>query len=254
LGKSFLILPEFISRDPSSCTVMLFDFLPFFRLVCLGECYGFPLPSLIPRCPISSYVRLIPLDFSSSLRKKRYWIRSSCSAGTLSTPYFFHCSRMFGRSMPSLSTMSLRLGSSMPTSLGVIFESLFASCIGVLASSIPPSIGLVLPPCSLLLPRISVFSRVACSLATVSFVFSFPPSSPWLALSRLSGLGLASRFLSVGALLGFLFSLFLCFGFTNLSSSCYALVFSVSCFLLSGHSLIKFPCSWHLLHLNGICS
>jgi hypothetical protein len=158
LGKSFWILPKFISRDPSSCRAMLFDFLPFFHLVFLGECCGFPLPSLIPRFHISPFICLIPLYFSSSLRRKRYWIRSSFSPDTLSTPYFFHCSRMFGRSTPSLSTMSLRSISPVPTSLVVIFESMFSSCIGVLVSLIPSSVGLALPPCSLLLPGISVFS------------------------------------------------------------------------------------------------
>jgi hypothetical protein len=157
LGKFFLILPEFISRAPSACRDTLFDSLPFFRLVYLGECCGFPSSDLIPRCPISPCIFLIPLDFYSSLRRKRHWIQSSYPADTLSTPCFFHCSKMFRRSIPSLSTMSLRSRSFVPTSLGAILEYPSASHIGVLASSVHPSIGLALSPCSLLLPGILVF-------------------------------------------------------------------------------------------------
>ena len=200
MGKIFLILPEFINMAPSSCRATLFYFLPFFRLAYLGECRGYPSFVLIPMCPIFPYMHLIPLDFSYSLRSKRYWMRSSCSADTLSTPYLFHCSSMFGRSIPFLSTMSLISGSFVPTSLNVISESPSTSYIGVLASLFPPSIGLALPPCSPLLLGFSVFSWVSCSLASLAFIFSFNPSSSWLGLPLPSILILSFRLLPVGAL------------------------------------------------------
>jgi hypothetical protein len=130
LGNIFLILREFINRDPSSCRATLFDFLPFLVLICLGESCGCLSPTLTHRCPISSCVHLSPLDLSSSLRRNTYCMRSSCSTGTLSTPYLFHCSNMFERSIPCLSTMSMRSRSYVPTSLGVISASLSASCMG----------------------------------------------------------------------------------------------------------------------------
>jgi hypothetical protein len=158
-----LILLEFIRRAPSSCRATLFDFMPFFLLAYLGEICSCPSPVLIPSCPIYSCVHLSPLDFSSSLRRNRYWIQSSCSTGTLSMPCLFHCSSMFGRSIPSLSTISMRLGYSVPTSLGVIFTYLFASCMGVLVSLVYLSIGVVLPPCSILLLN-GLFFVLICGL------------------------------------------------------------------------------------------
>ena len=130
MGKIFFILREFINRDPSSCRAMLFDFLPFLVLICLGESCGCLSPTLTHRCPISSCVHLSPLDLSSSLRRNTYCMRSSCSTGTLSTPCLFHFSNMFERSIPCLSTMSMRSGSYVPTLLGVISASLPASCMG----------------------------------------------------------------------------------------------------------------------------
>ena len=118
MGKRFFILPKFISRARSSCRATLFDFLLFFLLICLGESCGCPSPALIPRCPISPCVRLSPLDLASSLRRNMYWMRSSFSVSMLSTPCLFHCSNMFGRSIPSLSTRSLRSGSSVLLHLG----------------------------------------------------------------------------------------------------------------------------------------
>jgi len=254
LGKRFFILTEFINSAPSSCRAILFYFLPFFLRICLGERYGCPSPALIPRCLMSPCVHLSPLYFSSSRRRNRYWIRSSCSIGTLSMPCLFHCSSMFGRSMLSLSTISLRSGSFIPTSVGVIYASSSTSCMGVLACLVSPSIGVVLSPCSILLLELFVFSFRVCSLASLDFTFSFPPSSPLLVLSRPSIRVLDSVFLLVGALLGFLFSLILWFGLINPSSSYCILVFSFSCFLLRGNSMNRFPCSWHLLHMNGIFS
>jgi hypothetical protein len=172
-----------------------------------------------------------------------YWMRSSCSAGTLSTPSLFHCSSMFERSIPSLSTMSLRSGSYVPISLGVISVSPSASYMGVGVSLVSPSIGVALPPCPISFLGLSVSSFVAYSLASLSFVFSFQPSSSLLVLSRPSTLFLAFGFLLVGVLLCFLLALFLWFGFINPSSSCCSLVFSTSCFLLIGDSLIRCPCS-----------
>jgi hypothetical protein len=161
-------------------------------------------------------------------------------AGTFSMPYLFHCSNMFGIYIPSLSTIYLRSISSVPTSLGVISASLYASCMGVLASLFSPSIGFLLPRYSILFFGLFVFTFVACSLASLDFSFSFPPSSPLLVLSYPSILVLASGLLPVGDLLGFLFALFLWFGFINPSSSCCILVFSTSCCLLRGHYLLGF--------------
>jgi hypothetical protein len=178
---------------------MLFDFLPFFLLICLHERCGCPSPALIPRCPISPCVRLSPLDFTSSLRRKRYWIRSSCSIGTLSVPCLFHCSNMFGIAIHSLSTISLRSGSFVPTSLGVISMSLSTSYMEVFCatpmfhlvawticvliyclfprffrfflflSSFFPFVGLVLPFCS-----IPIFRIASCWGFTWFLVFSVP--------------------------------------------------------------------------------
>jgi hypothetical protein len=112
----------------------------------LGESCGYPSPGLIPRCPISLCVCFSHLDLDSSLRRNNYWMCSSFSIGTLSTPFLFHCSNMFGRSIPSLSTMSLRSGSFVPTSLGFISMSSSASYMGLLASLVSLTIGVALPP------------------------------------------------------------------------------------------------------------
>jgi hypothetical protein len=168
---------------------------------------------------------------------------SKYSAGTLSTPYLFHCFSMFGRSILSLSTMSLRSRYYVPTFLGVISTSPSASCMGVGVSLVSPSIGVVLPPCPISFLGVFVSSFVACSLASLAFVFSFPPSSPLLVFSRPSVLFLVSEFLPVWVLLCFLLALFLWFGFINPSSSCCSLVFSASYFLMIEHSLIRCPCS-----------
>jgi hypothetical protein len=137
---------------------------------------------------------------------------------------------MFGRLIPSLSTMSLISGSSVPTLLGFIYVPPYASCMGVGISLVSPSIGVALPPYPISFLRLSVSSFVACSLDSLSFVFSFPPSSSFLVLSLPSSLFLASGFLPVGVLLCFLLALFLWFGFINPSSSCCSLVFSASFF------------------------
>jgi hypothetical protein len=113
---------------------------------------------------------------------------------------------------------------------------------GARVSLVSPSIGFVLPPYPIPFLVLSVSSLVACSLTSLSFVFSFPPSSSLLVLSCLSTLFLASRFLPIGVLLCFLLALFL-FGFINPSSFCCSLVFSTSCFLMVRHSLIRCPCS-----------
>jgi hypothetical protein len=165
-GKSFLILPEFISSAPISCRATLFDFLPFFLLICLGDKCGCPSPDLTPRYHISPCVCFYPLALASSRRRNRYWMQSSCFVGTLSTSCLFHCSNMFGRSIPFHSTKSLRLGYYVPTSLGVISASPSTSCMVVLSYSISPSIGVAQLPCVVVLLGRSVGSFVAWSLTS----------------------------------------------------------------------------------------
>jgi hypothetical protein len=141
VGEEFFILPDFINSAPSSCRDTLFDFLPFFLHIFLGESCGFPSSDLTSRCLISPCVRFRHLYLDFSLRRNKYWMHSSCYVGTLSTPYLFHCSNMFVIFIPSLSTWSLSYESFVPTSLGVISTSAYASCMGVLSSLISPSIG-----------------------------------------------------------------------------------------------------------------
>jgi len=187
-GRVFLILPKFISSAASSCRATQLDFLPFFLRVYLGEICGCTSLNLTLRCPISLCAHFWPLYLSSSLRRNRYWMRSSCSIGKLSTPYLFHCSSMFSRSIPSLSTRSLSSRSSMPTSLGFISTSPSASCMGVFSSLIYPSIRVAQLPCSFWLLGRSVGSFGVCSQSSWDVAISFLASDYWLVLSLPFGL------------------------------------------------------------------
>jgi hypothetical protein len=140
LGKSFLILHDFISSNPSSCRATLLDFLPFFLHIFLGESYGCTSIALTLTCPISPCVCFRLLVLASSLRRNKHWMRSSFSIGTFSTPCLFHFSSVFVIYIPSLSTRSLSSRSSVPTSLGVYSSSPSTSCMGVFSSLIFPSI------------------------------------------------------------------------------------------------------------------
>jgi len=187
-GRVFFILPDFISSAPSSCRYTLFDFLPFFLRIFLGESCGFPSPALTRRCPVSPCVRFRHLDLASSLRRNKYWMQSSCYVGTLSTPCLFHCSSIFVIFIPSLSTWSMSSESSVPTSFGVISSSAYASCMGVLSSLISPSIEVAQLPCSFLLFGRSVGSFGVCSLNSWDFSVSLSTSASLLVLSHPSGI------------------------------------------------------------------
>lgn len=64
-----------------------------------------------------------PHNLASTIIRYSYWILSIFSAGMASNPYFRTCSTIIWGSIPSLSTISYRSGSFVPTSLGVISTS-----------------------------------------------------------------------------------------------------------------------------------
>jgi hypothetical protein len=117
------------------------------------------------------------------------------------------------------------------------------SCMVAFPSLVSPSIGIALHSCSFLLLGLSMDSFVICSLASLDFTDSFPPSAPLLVLSHPFVLFLAFGFLPVGVFLCFLLALFMWFSFINPSSSYCGFVLSTYFFLLRGYSLIRCPCS-----------